>query len=295
MSEIQGNLRETQVIGEGTRESVVPAATCPDFRRRGIGSVGISRAVSGFRWARLDPVISVVMVCFGGEGCVLVEGGWRRCGNGTAYVMPERAPHAYHAVRGVTWDICWVVYESWAEPAPTFMLSTPALVQADAISLPRMVRGLYREYLGRGDATAMHHWTELVHLEVGRITRRWHPDNRLSRLWEAVNTALDQPWTIEALSQHAGVSSEQLRSLCHKHVGRSPGKQLTYLRMQRASYLLKMTDWTVEAVAQAVGYDNAFAFSTAFKRWAGRSPSRFRTDVEAPETTSLPNVFLADD
>ena len=288
MSETQTNLCETQVIGKDTEELIVPAATCSSFGRYGIGGVGISKAAPPFRWVRLDPTISVVMVCFGGEGRVLVEGNWRRCDAGTAYVMPARVLHAYHAVPGVVWEVCWVVYEV-AESAPTFRLSAPALVQADAVPLPRIVRGLYQEYLGRGDATAMHHWTELVHLEVGRITQRWHPDNRLPRLWEAVNAALDLPWTVDTLAQRAGVSGESLRTLCHKHVGRSPGKQLTYLRMQRASYLLRMTDWTVEVVARSVGYDNAFAFSTAFKRWAGRSPSHFRTHVERPQTTPPPD------
>lgn len=293
MSEIPENLRETQKVGGGTVELIVPAATCTDFRRHGIGGVGISRAVSGFRWVRFDPSISVVMVCFGGEGRVFVGGGWERCSEGTAYITPVRSLHAYHAVPGVAWDLCWVVYEAWADPAPTFMLSAPVLIQADSASLPRLVQGLYGEYLGKGEATAMHHWAELVHLEVGRITQAWHPDNRLSRLWEAVNAALDQPWTVASMAERTGVSGEQLRSLCQKHMGRSPGKQLTYLRMQRASYLLKTTNWTVEAVAQAVGYENAFAFSTAFKRWAGRAPSQFRTYADPPEAAPLPN-HLAD-
>ena len=293
MSEIQKDLRETQVIGKNTEERIVPAATCESLRRYGIGGVGISKAVPPFRWVRFDPNISVVMVCSGGEGRVLLGGEWRRCDAGTAYVMPARVLHAYHAVPGVVWEVCWVVYEA-AEPAlasglPAFELaselSEPALVRADAAALSRIVGGLYQEHLGRGDATAMHHWTELLHLEVGRITRRWHPEDRLSRLWETVNAALDHPWTVEALAERAGLSGESLRVLSHKQVGRSPGKQLTYLRMQRASLLLKMTDWTVEAVARAVGYENAFAFSTAFKRWAGRSPSGFRAHVERLEPT----------
>ena len=180
------------------------------------------------------------------------------------------------------WDVCWVVYEPPGQ-LPTVALTAPTLAEVGPSALPGIVRGLYREYLGIGEANAMHLWVELAQLEVSRLTRRWHADNRLSRLWEAVNAALEQPWTVAALAEKAGMSGEHLRALCHKYLSRSPGKQVTYLRMQRASYLLKVTGWTVEKTAQAVGYDNAFAFSTAFKRWSGRSPSEFRAAAESTD------------
>ena len=282
MSENPLQLCETQVIGHGTEETVVPGAACPTSALYGITALGISRADRDFCWVRRQPSMSVVMVCFGGEGRVLVEGSWRRCGEGMAYITPLRALHAYRAVADVRWDVCWVVYEPPGQ-LPTVALTAPTLAEVGPSALPGIVRGLYREYLGIGEANAMHLWVELAQLEVSRLTRRWHADNRLSRLWEAVNAALEQPWTVAALAEKAGMSGEHLRALCHKYLSRSPGKQVTYLRMQRASYLLKVTGWTVEKTAQAVGYDNAFAFSTAFKRWSGRSPSEFRAAAESTD------------
>jgi len=44
-----------------------------------------------------------------------------------------------------------------------------------------------------------------------------------------------------------------------------------------ASFLLRTTDLSLEAVAEQVGYQNAFAFSVAFKRWSGIPPSQHRT------------------
>lgn len=282
MSENPLRLRETQVIGHGTEETIVPGAACPTAALHGITALGVSRAGRDFYWVRRQPNMSVVMVCFGGEGRVLVEGSWRRCSEGMAYITPLRALHAYRAVADVPWDVCWVVYEPPGR-LPTVALSTPTLTEVGTSALPEIVGGLYREYLGIAEANAMHLWVELAQLEVSRLTRRWHADNRLSRLWEAVNAALEQPWTLTTLAERAGMSGEHLRTLCHKTLGRSPGKQVTYLRMQRASYLLKVTRWTVEKTAQAVGYDNAFAFSTAFKRWSGCSPSEFRAATEPPD------------
>ena len=46
--------------------------------------------------------------------------------------------------------------------------------------------------------------------------------------------------------------------------------------MERAAALLMFSGTAVAAVATQVGYDNAFAFSTAFKRVWGMSPATYR-------------------
>jgi AraC-like DNA-binding protein len=51
---------------------------------------------------------------------------------------------------------------------------------------------------------------------------------------------------------------------------------LTGWRLSHAADLLTTTDATLEAIARQVGYSSAFAFSAAFKRTRGVSPSRYR-------------------
>ena len=46
--------------------------------------------------------------------------------------------------------------------------------------------------------------------------------------------------------------------------------------MRRAVSLLTSTEEKVETIANAVGYENPFTFSNAFKRWTGKRPSDFR-------------------
>jgi transcriptional regulator GlxA family with amidase domain len=46
--------------------------------------------------------------------------------------------------------------------------------------------------------------------------------------------------------------------------------------MQRAMKLLVDSDQSLEAVATAVGYQDAFSFSKVFKRTVGVSPKAFR-------------------
>lgn len=59
-------------------------------------------------------------------------------------------------------------------------------------------------------------------------------------------------------------------------VGEPPLAYLTGWRMTIAADLLRDTTATVATVARTVGYADAFAFSTAFKRARGVTPSAWR-------------------
>nr|WP_260408627.1 AraC family transcriptional regulator [Planomonospora venezuelensis] len=59
-------------------------------------------------------------------------------------------------------------------------------------------------------------------------------------------------------------------------VGEPPLTYLTGWRMALGADLLRDTDMTVAAVARTVGYEDPFAFSVAFKRARGVSPSGWR-------------------
>ena len=45
-----------------------------------------------------------------------------------------------------------------------------------------------------------------------------------------------------------------------------------------ATSLLSRTDYTLEQIADELGYSDVANFSRAFKRWSGRSPSSWRKD-----------------
>jgi YesN/AraC family two-component response regulator len=51
---------------------------------------------------------------------------------------------------------------------------------------------------------------------------------------------------------------------------------VTYLRMKHAASLLESTRDKIEAIAETVGYENPFVFSTTFKKWIGWRPSEYR-------------------
>jgi AraC-like DNA-binding protein len=85
-----------------------------------------------------------------------------------------------------------------------------------------------------------------------------------------------QRWTTAALATRVGMSRAAFSARFTNLVGEPPMAYLTGWRLTLAADLLRDTDATVAAIAHEVGYQNAFAFSAAFKRAHGHSPARWR-------------------
>ena len=69
-------------------------------------------------------------------------------------------------------------------------------------------------------------------------------------------------WTLADLASLANTSEEHLRRLCQKNLGRSPGRQLTTLRIAHAAHLLATSDETLRAVGlsrQKISYARSLA------------------------------------
>lgn len=215
-----------------------------------------------------------LLVCVAGSGAVLVAGQWCRLEPGQAYFTPPGVMHAYRADRTASWELAWVMY---ARALPGLQAGDgPHLVELDADGFCHQVDGLLNEAAGLHDHSAAQAWADLVHLGVTRAVGLARAPNAFDRAWQLVDEDLARQWTAADIALLAGMSTEHLRRCCHRRFGGSAMRQLTRRRMERAHGMLLTGDVAVQEIAAAVGYGNAFAFSTAFKRWAGQAPVAFR-------------------
>lgn len=269
---INTDLRETHTIGTDTREWLVSPAICPALSSHGILLAGLTEAGPDFSFVRPSPRWSQLLVCTGGWGWVFLNGQWTCCEAGQAYLTPSVVLHAYHSDPSVRWELCWLnSTEDWLRTS-----EEPLLLSVDPLPLTSAIAGLHREASGRADVALLPPWAFLVYSYARRMVRPEEGDPRLRRLWESVGSDVSHPWSMETLAEMIGLSGEHLRRLCQRELGRSPMRQVTILRMRQATVLLASESYTVEAVARLVGYDNPFAFSVAFKRHLGVSPSEYR-------------------
>ena len=64
--------------------------------------------------------------------------------------------------------------------------------------------------------------------------------------------------------------------------GLTLGEILSELRADLAWRYLKDEEWAISQIAWLLGYQEVSAFTHAFKRWTGKTPSEVRAQNEAP-------------
>lgn len=281
---IHGDRTEFQVVRASTRDDrdwLRKAPVCAPLRAHQIVHAGVMTAREPYRIVRQHQGGVYFLACVEGEGRVLVDGRWQKCGKGMAVALPAFMANAFHAVKGKDWKCVWVRYEQAQEQKPLLTSSSPVMTTFDGRPLYHAVEGLIAEASTAAAPAAMFHWVELIQLNVARFVQPWQQDDRLWRVWERVSKHVGRDWTLPGLAAEAHVSPEHLRRLCRKALGRSPMQHVIWLRMRKAAELLSSTDAKIESVAKAVGYVNPFVFSNTFKKWIGWRPSEHRGTVRA--------------
>jgi AraC-like DNA-binding protein len=98
---------------------------------------------------------------------------------------------------------------------------------------------------------------------------------------------VDRPWTVSELSRVAALSRSAFFDRFSRQVGMAPMEYLMAWRMAVARELLRHDDLAMVEVGRRVGYGSASAFSTAFTRHTGESPSHYARRYAPTSSGSL--------
>jgi AraC-like DNA-binding protein len=144
----------------------------------------------------------------------------------------------------------------------------------------------------------------LLDLFLTHVLRQWLEQNRdadrpeiydpvVGAALREIHASPDRPWTVQQLSEAAGLSRTAFTKRFSALVGKPPMAYLTGWRLARAARLLRETSAPLAVIARQVGYSTEFAFGGAFRREYGISPGRFRQlDIPAPIPASHRNSSL---
>lgn len=85
-----------------------------------------------------------------------------------------------------------------------------------------------------------------------------------------------QPLSLAELAEALYVHPSYLSRLFRKETGTNYIDFLTKIRLYQAKKLLLQTDWTIDRIAEQVGFNSSSYFSVSFKKMVGVSPTTFR-------------------
>jgi AraC family transcriptional regulator of arabinose operon len=101
-------------------------------------------------------------------------------------------------------------------------------------------------------------------------------DRRIEIVINTIESHLDRPWEIGALSELVNLSPSRLRHLFKEETNTTLVRFIKDLRFKRAEFLLRTTFLTIKEVAVAVGLTSVSHFAREFKRIYGVGPSTYR-------------------
>ena len=88
------------------------------------------------------------------------------------------------------------------------------------------------------------------------------------------------PWKVEDLAAQHDCDPDHFARVFRREIGLPPGRYVIRCRIDRARYLLLHSKQSIGAIAEQLGYHDAFYFSKQFKRNTGMSPSDFRQQIQ---------------
>jgi AraC-like DNA-binding protein len=135
----------------------------------------------------------------------------------------------------------------------------------------------------------------LVDLLIVHVLRLWEEqgagawpavgDAAIAAVLREIHASPQDPWTVEGLSEIAGLSRTAFTRRFTSSVGKPPMAYLIGWRLIRGAHLLRETKAPLAVIARQVGYSSEFAFAGAFRREFGISPGRFRRHDQKPGDT----------
>ena len=151
------------------------APVCGSLRAHRISHAGVMTARAPYRIVRMHQGGLYFLACLEGEGRVLVDGRWQKCGSGMAVALPPFMVNAFEAVKGKAWRCCWVRYEQEPGQRPILSSSSPQMAAFHGRPLWSAIEGLIEEAAHEAKPAAMFHWVELIQSYIERFAQ---PDRK---------------------------------------------------------------------------------------------------------------------
>jgi AraC-like DNA-binding protein len=101
-------------------------------------------------------------------------------------------------------------------------------------------------------------------------------DSRLGAALRAMHAGADRRWTVSELASLSGLSRAAFARTFQQALGQTPMQYLTDWRMTLARDHLRAGELTLTEIADRTGYASQYAFATAFRRYHGYPPGRWR-------------------
>lgn len=119
-------------------------------------------------------------------------------------------------------------------------------------------------------------FTELLNPQSTKSKGKSNCEDSIQTVKEYITENLNENLTVGALAEIVNMSSSHFSRVFKQQTGFSPYDYILISRLNRAKYLLQVTDMTVSAIAYEIGFNSESNFIYFFTENEGISPGKFR-------------------
>lgn len=213
-----------------------------------------------------------------GYGRLTIGGKEQQLGAGIAFILPRGVDHIIRCDDHRPWRVLFLDCEGDLpdQLRAAYGLLDRYIFPGAAIAQP--IRNLLN-FVG-DDSELQLRAGQIIHETIAGLhaSTRTDPDwpGFVLRAKSFIDANLEGGIKLADVADHVGCSTAHLSRNFRRYVGQPPGDYLLNRRMDLAKALLDATDEPIKAIAQRLGYNDAFAFSHAFKALVSLSPSKWR-------------------
>jgi len=230
---------------------------------------------------------NLLLYCSGGQGEVHAYGQSFPVTKGDLVLLPQGLPHQYAADSNDPWSIHWVHFAGQHANAFVDHLVFPAATCVIPVGThPKLITDLDTLLSVRKTGYRLNGFLHasqvlkqilayLALLTTSQVRQTGHfldLDAIQAIMEENLHGTLD----LDTLAASAHLSKYHFCKRYKALTGYSPIQHFIHLKIERACYLLDLSQEPVSTVAAALGYDDAHYFSRLFRKVTGVSPQGYR-------------------
>lgn len=219
-----------------------------------------------------------------GSGTLTLNGQNIKVKAGQGFLITPGAMAYYVADKDTPWHYMWIHLDGPSAPSFFQMLGLDAQspIFSPVKDNPDITKVLF-EMLEHNTQPyycvgKVYELFDALHQSIGESDRK-APKSQLQyikRIIEYIRVKYSDQLTATEIASSIGLERSYMTRMFKAATGQTPMEYLTTYRMKRACELLTEGKLSISTIALSVGYTDSFAFSKAFKRVIGQSPSTYK-------------------
>lgn len=248
-------------------------------------AVGISYCDETYRLVRPRAGISVLEYVISGKGTVETSSGTFHPVAGDSYLLHENDFHDYYADPDEPWIKIWVNFMGILPPAVLNSYGFQGSMLLPKIDISDYLQQIHKiAYNSSASTDIIYDQCFVIFVKMIQFIRQslsGHnklPDipANIIQLKNYIDSHLDENLTLEKCNSITNLSTSQTIRSFRQVYGVPPYEYLNQQRIELAKILLRGSLYSLQDIAQKIGFSDPYYFSKYFKKRTGQSPKDFR-------------------